>query len=127
MGTAISRGRGVPSRSRRVTADRPRRLGECNWFTALAVPPPSALCAICLDDEHADDRTFVELSCGNHHVFHQDCVEAYMVACITPKCPTCRQEFLPQGTFENVPQRTVADAAYGQEQSTFENVPSATI
>jgi len=89
------------------------RPGGSHWFRVLEQAPEGTLCAICLDDEEDGDRPYVELRCGNQHRFHRDCIEAYMTACCTTRCPTCRQTFLPPGTFENVPEAPMADARYG--------------
>jgi len=83
---------------------------DSQWYRRVHGPADSTeVCAICLA---LDGDDWVEVRCGGMHRFHQSCIGDWISRTVTPKCPTCRQAFLPTGVFQSVPAPTTADALY---------------
>jgi hypothetical protein len=51
-------------------------------------------CAVCLDEfSETDGKEVVELKCASQHVFHKDCIKAW-VEKGNNSCPNCREAVL---------------------------------
>ena len=50
-------------------------------------------CSICFDEFSVDDkRDLVELDCNNNHIFHIECIKAWLQQPNHTNCPLCREE-----------------------------------
>lgn len=87
-------------------------------YSALKIEKGDLECAVCLSE--FDDNQKLRLLPKCHHVFHHDCIDAWLVSHVT--CPVCRAKLTPDSIeLEDDPERpTESNNVLSQTISTSE-------
>lgn len=106
-------GRGLSMRARRAAAARGLDRSVVETFPTFSysevkdhkIGKGALECAVCLNEFEDDETLRLLPKCD--HVFHPDCIDAWLDSHVT--CPVCRANLLPQAEGEQA--ETVTDAA----------------